>query len=75
MKDKSYSRLSLNQTLDHSPAHEHSPTLITSVEGELLGHHDEPEEKMEPGEEGGVSEGGKVRRRRRNKHANRYKEY
>lgn len=31
VKDKSYSRLSLNQTLDHSPAHEHSPSLITSV--------------------------------------------
>jgi hypothetical protein len=43
VKDKSYSRLSLNQTLDHSPVHEHSPSLITSVEGELLGHRDEIE--------------------------------
>jgi hypothetical protein len=43
VKDKSYSRLSLNQTLDHSPANEHSPSLITSVEGELLGHRDEIE--------------------------------
>lgn len=36
LKDKTRSRLSLSKTFDNSPQAE-SPSLITSVEGELLG--------------------------------------
>jgi hypothetical protein len=41
-RSRSKSRLSLSHTLDHSPANDHeAPSLITSVEGELLGKNDE----------------------------------
>jgi hypothetical protein len=77
VRNRSLSRSSQRQ----SASLYNGPTLITSIEGELLGHRgellghrdDEVEEKIEEGGEGGVSEGGKVRKRRRNKHANRYK--
>jgi hypothetical protein len=69
-RDKTGSRLSLGHSLSVSP----DVSLITSMEGTLLARG-EVEEEIEEGGEGGVSEGGKVRRRRRNKHVNRYKEY
>ena len=62
-RSRSKSRLSLNRTFDHSPLNEPSPSLITSVEGELLGKQGS-----------GASEGSRVRKRK-NKHVNRYKEY
>jgi hypothetical protein len=71
VKNRSLSRLSHRQ----SASVYNGPTLITSIEGELLAHKgDEVDEKIEEGGgEGGVSEGGKVRKRRKNKHVNRYK--
>lgn len=44
------------------------------MEGDLLADkYSEVEENIDFTGEGGVSEGGKVRRKRKNKHANRYK--
>lgn len=52
VKDRSLSRSSHRQTASVY----NGPTLITSIEGELLGHKsDEVDEKIEEGGEGGVS--------------------
>jgi hypothetical protein len=71
VKKRSLSKTSFNL----SASLHNSPTLITSIDRELLASKDEIDEKLEEGGEGGVSEGGKVRKRHRNKHINRYKEY
>ena len=74
-RSKSKSRLSLNRTVDHSPSIDNEePSLITLVEGELLPNKNGSRvEYISDGVEGvGASEGGKMRSRRRNKHANRY---